>query len=526
MPNTYKEATYKVVLCWTADTKIKYATNPKRGKSFKRYAKYAKAKTVAQAMLLGSFPQDLFFDFEHGYIKVVGGPLRTKPLDPSKQADDWTDVDIMLAKMHRAWKTWTNTFAVAKKLGVDRRQLTANKTTAETTEVRASRLAANELAKMVLKDVAATRRKISDRDVVAVLRMWGFKENSNRGNVIPEGKTFVFSDTLGLVSNYRGCVSVAQATTEYLAFTQVLTGWLGNHMPASVAKSFCYTSINVNANYAGALHRDANNEGPSLIKAFGKFTGGELNYWMNDDKTKGPVQKMCQPGEGITIDLKKNLLLFDGNRGHCVNDFDGERFSLVFFSIGQYRKADKLVRDELGRSGIRCPVNSAAVGKVKKMLGAPGEAASSKSKWCWPVEGKATGSNFLGEGYAKQAKESAYRSENSTDDCTDKTFVDHKTTYVTLPDGRRGVRVYLLGKSGGQKLVVSGDEVKKNSSLYRYEKVKTFRQGPPLSTERLGDVRAWLETVLGQPLKARAKRCVSSFGGPETKKRRLSAAGA
>merc|ERR1712232_325506 len=106
---------------------------------------------------------------------------------------------------------------------------------------------------------------------------------------------------------------------------------------------------------------------------------------------------------------------------------------------------------------------------------------------------------------------------------------DHKVTYVTLPDGRRGVRFYLVGKSGGLKLVVSGDEDAKGSSQYHYEKIKSFRQGPPLSTTRIGEVRTWLGKILGQPLKTPVKRCVSSFGKElesKAKKRRLSAGGA
>jgi len=524
MPTTYKEETYSEVLRWTADTRIKYAPNPKSGKSFIRYGKYEKAKTVAQAMKLGSFPQDLFFDFEKGLITVVGGPRRRAPLDPKNESDDWTDVDRMLAKMHRAWKTWVHTFDVAKRLGVDRRQITGNKVTAETNEVRAARLAANELAKMVLKDVDAAKRKICDRDVVSVLRMWGFKENTNRSGVMPEGQRFVFSDTLGLVVNYRGCVSVAQATTEYLAFTQVITGWLRDNMPSDVAKIWGYTSINVNANYAAALHRDANNEGPSLIKAFGSFSGGELNYWAGDDKTKGPVDKICKPGGCTTIDIKKKLLMFDGNRGHSVQDFDGERFSLVFFSIGQYHKANKSVRDELARSGINCPT-SAQLSKAKALLEGPG------SKPCaWPCSCRATGVDFTTVAYCKKAKEVAYKSDVNGEACNDTTFVDHKIQYVTLSDGRRGVRVYVVGASGGQKLAVSGDEEKAGTSKYLYEKVADFRQGPPLSTPRIGEVRRWLKSFLGKPLRSGGKRCVSSFSSdlePSGKKRRvLAAAGA
>jgi len=527
MPTTYKDPTYAEVLRWTADTKIKYAPNPKKGKSFTRYGKYMKAANVAQAMKLGSYPQDLFFDYEHGYIKVVGGTRRQRPLKPDEEKDDWTDVDRMLAKMHRAWLHWKNTFAVAEKLGVDRRVLTGNKVTSETTEVRAARLAANELAKMVLKDVADKRRKICDRDVVAVLRMWGFKENTNRRGVIPDGKDFVFSDTLGLVSNYRGCVSVAQATTEYLAFTQVITGWLKDHMPNEFKKeAFGFTSINVNANYAAALHRDANNEGPSLIKAFGTFSGGELNYWQGDDKTKGSVEKVCKPGDCRTVDIKKGLLMFDGNRGHSVKDFKGERYSLVFFSIGQYHKADKKVQEELAKCGIRCPT-AKGLTHAKKMLEAQDLSC------LWPQREAANGTNFLTPSFVKKAKDAAYykteqggagADAEEEKECKDTKFVSHETRYVTLADGRRGVRVYLVGESGGKKLVVSGDEDEKGSNKYTYEKVKTFKAGPPLSATRLGEVRTWLTEVLGKPLQAPTKRCVHSFSAGEdqpTKKRRL-----
>jgi len=511
MPTTYKVETYKEVLRWTADTKIKYGPNPKSGKSQIRYEKYAKAKTVAQAMEFGSYPQDLFFDYEHGYITVLGGTRRKQPLDPKDEADNWTSVDKMLAKMHRSWLHWQNTFSIANKLGVDRRQLTSGKVTGEDTEVRASRLAANELAKMVLEDVEKCKRKITERDVVAVLRAWGFRQNTNRGNVLPDGKDYVFSDTLGLVANYRGCVNVVQATTEYMAFTQVLTGWLRDHMPEEAKKTFQYTSINVNANYAAKMHRDANNEGPSLIHAFGSFTGGALNYWPHDDKSKGSVEKMCLPGKSIPISLSKDLLMFDGNKGHSVDGFTGERFSLVYFSISQFHKANTKVREALDQCGIDCPTR-ASMSKLKTLLDASATKPGSKIM-AWPVADnpKAMGTSFLTAAYAKEAKERAYRAEKSEEECKDTVFVDHRITYITLPDGRRGVRVFLVGESGGQKLVVSGDEDAKGSAHYLYETVKSCKEGPPLSTPRLVEVRAWLADVLGHPLKTPQKRCVSSF---------------
>jgi len=486
-----------------------------------------KAKTVAQAMEFGSYPQDLFFDFEHGYIAVVGGHRRQKPLNPEDQSEDWTKVDIMLAKMHRAWNHWKNTFKFAKKLGVDRRQLTGGKVTGEDPEIRAARLAANELAKLIIQEVSSCKRKITDRDVVAVLRMWGFRRNTNRGNVLPKGSNFVFSDTIGLVANYRGCVSVSQATIEYTAFTQVIAGWLRDHMPDPFKKTpFCFTSININANYAGRLHRDANNEGPSLIKAFGKFSGGTLNYWADDDKSAGPVEKRCLPGEQTdTIDLGKQLLMFDGNRGHSVEPFQGERFSLVYFSIGQYHKANSKVRDALASCGINCPSRE-GMKQLQKMLGAPGAKSSSKAL-AWSMRGRgAVGSDFTSATYAKKARELAFDSSKKEDECKDTKFVDHQIKYTTLPDGRRAVRVYLVGESGGQRLVVSGDEDAKGSAHYLYEKVAGFKQGPPLSTTRIGEVRIWLTQVLGSPLKAPVKRCVSSFSTDDTPSAKRRRAGA
>ena len=58
-------------------------------------------------------------------------------------------------------------------------------------------------------------------------------------------------------------------------------------------------------------------------------------------------EKLCKPEDCVTMDIGKSLLLFDGNRGHSVCNFKGERFSLVYFCTGMYHKANKTVRDEL-----------------------------------------------------------------------------------------------------------------------------------------------------------------------------------
>merc|ERR1712232_1096708 len=131
-------------------------------------------------------------------------------------------------------------------------------------------------------------------------------------------------------------------------------------------------------------------------------------------------------------------------------------------------------------------------------------------------------------GHVKKAKEVAYSSDKKQDDeCKDTKFVDHSIKYVMLPDGRRGVRVFLIGASGGKKLVASGDEEAKGAARYVYKKVDGFKGGPPLNTSRIGEVRTWLSKVLGQPLKAPVKRCISSFGksnASSAKRRRVGGA--
>lgn len=83
MPPMFKDETYLAVLRMLGDTQIKYVPEGKKPgtESYIRYSKYSQAKTVAEALELGSKPQDLCNDLEKEIMKVVGGPLRDEPLD-------------------------------------------------------------------------------------------------------------------------------------------------------------------------------------------------------------------------------------------------------------------------------------------------------------------------------------------------------------------------------------------------------------------------------------------------------------
>ena len=79
------------------------------------------------------------------------------------------------------------------------------------------------------------------------------------------------------------------------------------------------------ARYAAKAHRDANNLGPSIVKAFGKFTGGELLYWP-DDNGHDNIEKLIRTSAD-KFDARRELVLFSGLRCHAVAPFEGERYS-------------------------------------------------------------------------------------------------------------------------------------------------------------------------------------------------------
>jgi len=365
MPVTYCDESYNEVMTWTAETQIAYAPNRKSGKSFHRYGKYMNAKTVGEALELGSYGLDLLFDHEKKLLWSTGGPKRERPPEVvgigKQELKAMSKTDQMLGKMYAKWRTWKESFAALEQSGMTRQQLKELNDVQDpeggkdSIIVAIGRRKAQEQAQKILKAIdAAGGRMVTDDEVLSCLRLWGFKENTNRGNVTPDGEKFVYSDTVGIIKMStceRTLVTVG--TKRYPEFTQLLCRWLRERRPEELNQDFTFTSININKNYAGKLHRDGNNSGPSFIKAFGEFTGGELNYWPSDDK-KTPLEDFDH-AKRVTVGIKDSLLLFDGNRGHYVNSFEGERYSLVFFSVRTWNKIPEDERAEAVRCGIPVP---------------------------------------------------------------------------------------------------------------------------------------------------------------------------
>jgi len=202
----------------------------------------------------------------------------------------------------------------------------------ESADVRLQRRVADALsAKKLLAG-----KEIADGDVAEALSTWGFCQNTGRLNVLPAGHKYVYSDTLGAIRRRTGGFGITPPTTRYPNFSKLLCKWLADNKPKVACKFVC-SAININANYAGKRHRDQNNEGPSVIRAFGKFKGGKLMYWPADvKKASRPDVETLEKKDAKVFDISKATQVFDGNRAHEVEGFCGERYSVVFFTARGY----------------------------------------------------------------------------------------------------------------------------------------------------------------------------------------------
>lgn len=344
----YRDDTYAIVTRWTESTKIQYRPHAKApgSKSHIRYEKYAKATTVGQSLKLGSWPRDWCYDYEHGFIKVVGGTVRDEPIDVS-QVDDpsqLTEVDKALLQWYKR--------DLAKKFGLSLQDLTVEGGQGETLMLRAHRMAANRHAAQALAAAEKEGRAVQEAEVESTLSLWGFARNAARQNVFPDGRDWVWSDNIGLVRDRIGSIHLTFATHRYPAVVKILSRYLTDRLPAEVA-DFRFTSMNLNCNYAAKRHRDGNNFGPSIIKAFGDFQSGELCVFPNDDKSRG-LDNLPKE-DRIECCIKDNLVMFNGNSAHEVNDFVGKRFSVVYFTASCHARATEEDKATLADLGVPFP---------------------------------------------------------------------------------------------------------------------------------------------------------------------------
>jgi len=193
-------------------------------------------------------------------------------------------------------------------------------------------------------------RKINDKDIAEVLDVWTFKDNKKRTNVMPEGTKSVNSEMLGLI-RIRAFSTFCPAgkTKRYPLVTKLLCRFLEENPPKGLSRrmKFPFTTVCINRDYAAKRHRDANNMGVSVVRAFGDFAGGRLRYFP-DDNCVGCVEDLDK-SKSVVLDVKHRSVVVDSTKAHEVEPFKGRRYSLVYFTIPKWEKCAEEAKQWLTR---------------------------------------------------------------------------------------------------------------------------------------------------------------------------------
>ena len=199
----------------------------------------------------------------------------------------------------------------------------------KTEEMSASRQRAEDMAVRVLA-ARGPNGVVTISDFRSVLELWKCKRNYCRLKVRPIDKDWIHSDTFGLVWARDGRWCVTHLARKYPNVTRVVNGYVNANMPHVAKGQFKFSAFSLNHGFASRRHRDAGNAGPSAVTAVGKFSGGDLKYWDNDDLSSSieglPADK------ATTLNARNHIAMFDGRRAHEAMPFTGERWSIVWFA--------------------------------------------------------------------------------------------------------------------------------------------------------------------------------------------------
>lgn len=99
------------------------------------------------------------------------------------------------------------------------------------------------------------------------------------------------------------------ASVKYPELYQLLKDYIKELNP-----DFKYTHITVNKNIVCKPHTDSNNTSVSLAIGLGEYTGGNLYV------------------KGVPHNIRYNPVIFDGAQEHWTDEFEGERYSLIYYS--------------------------------------------------------------------------------------------------------------------------------------------------------------------------------------------------
>lgn len=224
--------------------------------------------------------------------------------------------------------------------------------------------------------------EIHAETVLKVLLATDIPMNSTRKNVLPEGVDAVRGMLLGfyaLASN----VGITDASRSNPWLVRLLSSFARKSHP-----EFEFTSIQVNKNYASRPHVDRNNLGDSLIVALGDYSGGDI--WVHDEAGNVPfelqesISSMYHYESNVTyigslLDLKRTWRYFNGNKLHYTKPFEGDRFSLVYYTCSRYSEASLEMCCELQDAGF--PFSKSSQRLSQALLGKQKERQECNEKW-------------------------------------------------------------------------------------------------------------------------------------------------
>jgi len=152
------------------------------------------------------------------------------------------------------------------------------------------------------------------------------------------------SFTLGLVKSYFGGLVLSKMTRRAVNLKSFLVKLIESERPEHKYSSIHLTRSVASGSFAGKMHVDSDNEGPTLITGFGNFTGGEL--WIYDPSApddQAVFMSVTEPLEGYPWTegqqvrgraqcIRDRWVEYDGRKPHAMMPFVGTRYSINYFN--------------------------------------------------------------------------------------------------------------------------------------------------------------------------------------------------
>ena len=85
------------------------------------------------------------------------------------------------------------------------------------------------------------------------------------------------------------------------------------------------------------------------------FSGGGLRYWPDDDGTCDVDDLSLE--DSVLLNVVNDTVVFDGRKAHATEDFEGEMYSLAFYTSCDGSKINPDLCNQLRDLGLNPPEN-------------------------------------------------------------------------------------------------------------------------------------------------------------------------